>query len=221
MPSYVMRVVCVFNVFYCILFSLLQHIALLGRCLTSPEKRAHNIIKHLADYVLIWSGGGGDDLAKSPHMARIANSVFEDVCPGDPTCAHFGFIDRQMTPTKSMGESLLYKLHANRITPGVTVNPKLFKEVFMSKFQKVRIYKVVGVSKTSKEYTSSPENRLCDAPGSWYCTGVYPPALDKLLAKKKDFAQLEDFNAKKDQKDKEKAAKYNEEYMKRMNRGGH
>merc|ERR1711988_613420 len=26
-----------------------EHIALLGRCLTSPEKRAHKMIRHLAD----------------------------------------------------------------------------------------------------------------------------------------------------------------------------
>ena len=88
-----------------------QHIALLGRCLTSPEKRAHKIIKHLADYVLIWSGGGGDDLAKSPHMARIGNSVFNDICPGDPLCQQFGFYNRQMDPTPMMEESLLFKLH--------------------------------------------------------------------------------------------------------------
>ena len=63
-----------------------EHIALLGKCLTGPEKESHRIIRHLADYVLIWAGGGGDDLAKSPHMARIANSVYSDICPGDPTC---------------------------------------------------------------------------------------------------------------------------------------
>ena len=28
-----------------------EHIATLGRCLTSPEKRAHKIVRHLADYV--------------------------------------------------------------------------------------------------------------------------------------------------------------------------
>merc|ERR1719223_173471 len=63
---------------------------------------ANRIVRHLADYVLIWTGGGGDDLAKSPHMARIGNSVFEDICPGDPTCRHFGFVDQQQTPTPSM-----------------------------------------------------------------------------------------------------------------------
>ena len=53
-----------------------EHIALLGRALTSPLKDGHRIARHLADYVLLWTGGGGDDLAKSPHLARIANSVY-------------------------------------------------------------------------------------------------------------------------------------------------
>mmetsp|Transcript_14469 Transcript_14469/g.15146 ORF Transcript_14469/g.15146 Transcript_14469/m.15146 type:complete len:886 (-) Transcript_14469:386-3043(-) len=190
-----------------------EHIALLGRALTSPEKRAHAIAKHLADYVLIWSGGGGDDLAKSPHMARIANSVFDDVCPGDPTCGQFGFYNRQMDPTPMMAESLLFKLHRFGERPGVTVDPKLFREVFTSKYRKVRIYEVVGVSQESKKFTNDPANRLCDRPGSWYCPGQYPPGLHKLLEKARSFSQLEDFNREQD----EKAKKYHEEYMKKMN----
>merc|ERR1712025_884099 len=55
-----------------------EHIATLGYMLTSPEKRAHKYIRHMADYVLVWAGGGGDDMAKSPHLARIANSIFPD-----------------------------------------------------------------------------------------------------------------------------------------------
>jgi dolichyl-diphosphooligosaccharide--protein glycosyltransferase len=51
-----------------------EHIALLGYTLTSPEKEAHRIARHLADYVLVWAGGGGDDMNKSPHLRRIANS---------------------------------------------------------------------------------------------------------------------------------------------------
>jgi len=43
----------------------------------------YEIAKHLADYVLVWStkfaGFRGDDLAKMPHMARIAASVFDDI----------------------------------------------------------------------------------------------------------------------------------------------
>jgi len=189
-----------------------EHIALLGRALTSPETKAHEIIKHMADYVLVWTGGGGDDLAKSPHLARIANSVFDDVCPDDPLCQKFGFYNNQMDPTPMMAESLLYKLHRYRSRQGVTVDPNLFKLVFQSKYDKIRIYEVIGVSRKSKEYVENPENRICDAPGSWHCTGTYPPALNKILKKKKDFQQLEDFNVQKD----EKGAKYHEQYMKKM-----
>ena len=32
-----------------------EHIALLGKCLTSPENQSHAIVRHLADYVLIWT----------------------------------------------------------------------------------------------------------------------------------------------------------------------
>jgi len=66
-----------------------EHIALLGRMLTGPEKDSHRIARHLADYILLWTGGGGDDLAKSPHLARIANSVYRSVCPDDPLCSKF------------------------------------------------------------------------------------------------------------------------------------
>ena len=38
--------------------------------------------------------------------------------------------------------------------------------------------------------------QVCDKPGGWLCRGQYPPALHKLIAKRKNFAQLEDFNTK-------------------------
>ncbi len=69
-----------------------EHIALLGKILTTNVDEGYNIARHLADYVLIWAGGGGDDLAKSPHLARIANSVYRGQCPDDPTCSEFGFM---------------------------------------------------------------------------------------------------------------------------------
>ena len=72
-----------------------EHIALLGKALTTSLEEGYEIARHLADYVLVWGGGGGDDLAKSPHLARIANSVYRDHCPaGDPTCRAFGFVVR-------------------------------------------------------------------------------------------------------------------------------
>lgn len=169
-----------------------EHIALLGRALTSPLKEGHRIARHLADYVLLWTGGGGDDLAKSPHLARIANSVYRHMCPGDPTCSKFSMPGGQ--PSQMMRESLLYKLHSADITPGVEVDKNRFKRVYQSKHGKVRIYRINSVSKESKEWVT--KNRVCDAPGSWFCSGQYPPGLQKVLKDKKDFKQLEDFNAK-------------------------
>ncbi|KAA0148644.1 hypothetical protein FNF31_07363 [Cafeteria roenbergensis] len=181
-----------------------EHIALLGRCLTSEERKAHRMIRHLADYVLVWAGGGGDDLAKSPHMARIGTSVFHDICPGDPSCRQYGF-SSDGRPSPMMERSLLYKLHSNNLVPGVTVDSARFREVFTSKYRKVRIYEVVNVSRKSKKWAANPENWLCDAPGSWYCPGQYPPALNKVLRKSKAFKQLEDFN-RREEDDNDSAA---------------
>ena len=189
-----------------------EHIATLGRCLVSPEEEAHKIVRHLADYVLIWVGGGGDDLAKSPHMARISNSVYSDICPGDPTCRQFGFIDRDRTPKPMMAASLLYKLHSHNQRPGVKVNPKLFEEVYTSKYNKVRIFKVLDVDEFSKAWV--PKNLQPDVPGSWYAPGQYPPAVQEMFKKwnKRNFKQLEDFNVERDEDDDE----YHKAYMAAM-----
>ena len=91
-------------------------------------------------------------------------------------------------------------------------NPK----VYTSRYNKVRIFKVVGASTKSKKWVADPANRVCDAPGSWYCPGQYPPALNKIFEKRRAFKQLEDFNIKRDAKDE---AHYTE-YMRRMGGGG-
>ena len=75
---------------------------------------------------------------------------------------------------------------------------------------------MVKPSKKSKAWVADPANRVCDAEGSWYCTGQYPPPLKPLIDKRKNFAQLEDFNKKKTKEDEE----YTKEYMKRMEGGG-
>merc|ERR1719201_2339683 len=110
-----------------------------------------------------------------------------------------------------MESCLLYKMVMHG-RPGVEMSPERFTHAFTSKYGKVRIFKVRNVSLKSKNWVADPANRLCDAPGSWYCTGQYPPALKSLIAKRKPFAQLEDFNRKKD----DDAKKYQEEYHKRM-----
>jgi len=180
-----------------------EHIALLGRILTGSEEEGYDMARHLADYALVWAGGGGDDLAKSPHLARIANSVFRNMCPGDPTCRSFGFMDKHGTPSNKMAKSFLYKLHSHRLKPGVEADPTKFREVYRTKYGKVRIYKILGVSKESKAWVA--KNRKCDAPGSWFCPGQYPPALEPYLKEKKDFSQLEDFNKKTTDDDYQKA----------------
>jgi len=187
-----------------------EHIALLGRILTGPEKDAHRIARHLADYVLVWAGGGGDDLAKSPHLKRIANSVYRGLC-SEPTCRSFS-MRRGGIPSIQLSDSLLYKLHSNGLVSGVQADPNRWKEVFRSKYGKVRIYKILSVSQESKEWVKN--NRKCDFPGSWFCPGQYPPALEKILAEKRDFAQLEDFN--RDSSDEE----YQKQYFENLNKKG-
>lgn len=67
----------------------------------------------------------------------------------------------------------------------------------------------MSVSQESKDWVI--QNRQCDAPGSWFCPGRYPPALEKILEEKRDFAQLEDFNAKRDHD-----ADYQKEYFENL-----
>eukprot|EP01104_Vermistella_antarctica_P000594 TRINITY_DN10747_c0_g1_i1.p1 TRINITY_DN10747_c0_g1~~TRINITY_DN10747_c0_g1_i1.p1 ORF type:complete len:804 (+),score=230.66 TRINITY_DN10747_c0_g1_i1:125-2536(+) len=159
----------------------LEHIALIGKILTSPQKEAHDIAKHLADYVLVWAGGGADDLAKSPHIARIASSVFSGICgKNDPLCRGFGFMqgkNGERIPSESMRKSLLYNLVASGRERDAVVDTEYYEEVFTSKHRLCRIYKIKHVSAVSKAWAFNVTNRICDAPGSWYCVGQYPPAV--------------------------------------------
>eukprot|EP01051_Picozoa_sp_SAG22_P026343 SAG22_NODE_8265_length_669_cov_1.222807_1_plen_72_part_10 len=70
----------------------------------------------------------------------------------------------------------------------------LEKRALQQKTNSVAHDQVRHVSKKSKEWIANPENKICDAPGSWYCTGQYPPALAPLIKKRTSFAQVEDFN---------------------------
>jgi dolichyl-diphosphooligosaccharide--protein glycosyltransferase len=200
-----------------------EHIATIGYLLTSPVARAHDLIRHMADYVLVWSADHNGDLGKSPHMARIGNSVYHDICPGDPLCMHFGFESgNQMgrdfqKPTQTMQRSLLYNLIKSGVSPDAYIDGRMFKKVFESQHNLVRIYEVQDVHKGSKAWLADPANRVCDKPGSWYCVGQYPPAkpIQDLLKQKTDFAQLEDFN-KNEKGRSEQSEKYHKEYMERM-----
>jgi dolichyl-diphosphooligosaccharide--protein glycosyltransferase len=149
-----------------------EHIALLGKCLISPEKEAHKLIRHLADYVLVWStkwaGMYGDDLAKHPHMARIGGSVYHDI-------DQMGYyLDGDGNPSEKTRGSLLFQLHGYRLDPSIEA-PTLFEEAYTSKYNMVRIYKVKNVSQKSKKE----------------CVGKrdYPEALKPILAQMNAFDQ--------------------------------
>ena len=173
-----------------------EHIAFVGMMLTLPIDEAHRIIRHLADYVLIWAGDAGPDLRKSYHIIRIAKSVFPSICT-DPNCSEFGFINNDHSrPTLRMNHSVLYQMHCHQLHHGIVISDKYFELAYHTKNGLVRIFKVVNVSKESKDWVANPKNRKCDYPGSFHCSGQYPPApeVQRVLAKKTDFSQLEDFN---------------------------
>lgn len=107
-----------------------------------------------------------------------------------------------------MANSFLFKLHSHKLKPGVEADPSKFQEVYRTKYGKVRIFKILGVSRKSKNWVE--ENRECDS-GGWFCPGKYPPGLKEILDKKTDFAQLEDFN--RGTKDEE----YQKEYFENLN----
>jgi len=175
-----------------------EHIATLGRLLSGSQKSSHSVIRHVADYVLIMTGAVNDDLSISPHFARIGNSVFPDHCgDDDPYCNKFTFHggDRYQ-PSPMMKKSLVYNLYMHGKGTSAAAHPKLFELVWKSTGDQVRLFKVVNISQESRAWVADPANKICDAPGSWYCVGQYPPALAKFLTLRRSFAQVEDFNKK-------------------------
>ena len=120
-----------------------EHIALLGKCLTSNEATSHAITRHLADYVLLWTtrhnGMHADDLAKSPHMARIGWSVYGDRIGCNAT--EF-YMERDGTPSDCMRESILWRMHAWRFDTSAAPLER-FEEAYTTTNRMVRIYKVL------------------------------------------------------------------------------
>merc|ERR1712194_700497 len=107
-----------------------------------------------------------------------------------------GGVDSNGSPSEMMNQSVLWRMHGHNQRKGVKVNPLLFEEAYTSKYNLVRIFKVLNISEESRTWAMDPSNWKCDAPGSWYCGGQYPPALGQLFQKRKAFKQLEDFNTK-------------------------
>jgi len=156
-----------------------EHIALLGKCLVSSENVSHAIVRHLADYVLLWTtryaGMYSDDLAKSPHMARIAGSVYDDIKPTE------FYLDQQGNPSDMMKESILWRMHGFKYDPRVR-KMQLFEEAYTSTNKMVRIYKVLQVSRKSKDWRAA-QGIECSR------KECYPPALQAVLQQKRSFKQ--------------------------------
>jgi hypothetical protein len=89
----------------------------------------------------------GDDIAKSPHMARIGGSVYKTIKPDE------FYQDEQGNPSPMMKKSLIYTAVNYRLDPKIPeFPPDTYEEAFTSKNRMVRIYKVLKVSKKSKKY---------------------------------------------------------------------
>jgi len=157
-----------------------EHIGLLARSLVSPEEDAHQIVRCLGDYVWVFTsahgGSFGDDIAKMPHIARIAGSVYK----GIDGLSFYMTRDRQ--PSKAMKQSLLYSLHSHGLKKGVK-KPKNYKLVFESEHLWVRIYKNMDVDQECREYHMQPP----------WKRDMYCPKLMKIRRQHKDF---DDKNAK-------------------------
>ncbi len=94
-----------------------------------------------------------------------------------------------------MRESLLYTLHSHRDgeeggISDVRADPRYFKQVYRSKYGKVRIFQIVNTDQESKAWVADVRNKVCDDDGrGWQCRGQYPPALEEVLREKRDFQQ--------------------------------
>jgi dolichyl-diphosphooligosaccharide--protein glycosyltransferase len=167
-----------------------EHIGAIGYMLASSMKNSHSVMRHVADYLLVFR----NDIMISPHFANIGKSVFPFLCDKG-ACDSFNFRDNDHNkPNAMMRDSVVYNAVYHNTKQGVRMDPALFKEVFSTTTQKIRIYQLLNVSEKSRAWIE--DNRVCDAPGSWYCPGQYPPAWKKFLAKRRSFKQLEDFNRK-------------------------
>lgn len=72
------------------------------------------------------------------------------------------------------------------------------------------------VSKESKAWAADPSNRRCDALGSWYCPGAYPPQLTALLAHARPSLLVEGAAGGLSDDDREERDRYHRLYRDRL-----
>lgn len=141
------------------------HIAIVGKAMSSPQDKAYQILKdHDVDYVLIIFGGvigySGDDLNKFLWMVRISEGIWPDEIKEREFFTDKGEYRVDSGATKTMKESLMYKLSYHRfpslfsgkegldrvrnqkIREEDVGNLDYFEEVFSSENWMVRIYRL-------------------------------------------------------------------------------
>ena len=150
-----------------------ENMALVGKILTSSEEEGYQMARHVADYVMVYRIEPMDDFAKLPKIGEIANSFFKDTCPNDPTCSVFSKQKADGAPVDRINNSLLNKLYHDSASKGSAVDKTKFEKVFESIHDIVCIYKILDVDEESKTWLEN--NR------------AYPPALEAILQKSRDF----------------------------------
>ncbi|KAA8499186.1 Dolichyl-diphosphooligosaccharide--protein glycosyltransferase subunit STT3 [Porphyridium purpureum] len=141
-----------------------SHIATVGRCLNSDEKKAHTIARKLdVDYVLIIFGGlvgySSDDINKFLWPIRISGSVDPSVKEEDYLTAR-GEYSMGEDASETLKNSLMYRLSYYRFNevrnhgnfavdlvrrvqaPEHDITLRYFEEAFTSEHWLVRIYRV-------------------------------------------------------------------------------
>ena len=146
-----------------------EHIANLARALTATEEGAR-VIRHLADYVLVagWRGRHG----KSPHLFRIGKSIGHDTALW--TCT------RSRASSASISTVAPLRSWRSRCSSPVSSRrcPRSVSRRCTSGIARAHLQGGKRERKVQAMARGSA-NRLCDAPGSWYCPGQYLPALAK------------------------------------------
>ena len=87
--------------------------AKIGKSLNAKElsSEVHSVVKHLADYIITWVNGNGEDLAKLGVIASVANDTYPFVCGADAKCMKYHVPEeRSRVISPWIKSSLVYKL---------------------------------------------------------------------------------------------------------------
>ena len=115
----------------------------------SNRLECSNPVKHLADYVVTWVNGNGEDLAKLGVIASVANEAYLFVCGADVNCKLFESPEGKGRVFNSKVKStLLYKLGRYRSRGNEDITLSHFEHMYTSAHGKVSTTQHHSVSLT-------------------------------------------------------------------------